>query len=173
MIPLRRINDDVHYARTDIVRFGAEEIRFVKHQAFASARGRARICAHRDPTDEIHEMLIALAQRGYVRPHRHEGRMESFHVVEGAADVVIFDDDGGVDQVIRLDLGDHGARFYRLGSPRFHTVLVRTDCFVVHEVTSGPFDPHGTAFAPWSPEDADSVGIAEFLADVERRLPAR
>lgn len=173
MIDLRRINDEVYYATSGVVRFGSDEIGFVKHRAAASPRRRARICAHLDEADSLHEMLIALAAGGYVRPHRHTRRAESFHVVEGAADVVLFDDAGGVEQVIRMGTAVGDARIYRLNAPRFHTVLVRSECFVVHEVTRGPFDPADTAFAAWAPAEGDGGGIASFLADLDSRVKER
>jgi len=173
VIAIRRINDEVFYAQDEIVCMGAAEIDFVKARAAESPRGRARICAHLDPTDGLHEMLIALSRSGYVRPHRHVGREESFHAVDGEADVVIFDDAGGVEQVIRIGTGKDDTRIYRLNAPRFHTVLVRTACFVVYEVTQGPFDQHGTVFAPWAPPEGDLNGIAEFLAKVDSWLKER
>ena len=173
MIDLRRINDDVYYATAGVVRFGADEIDFMKDRAAASPRGRARICAHPDPADVLHEMLIALCAGGYVRPHRHTHRAESFHVVEGEADVVLFDDAGSVEQVIRMGSGAGAARIYRLNTPRFHTVLVRSECFVVHEVTRGPFDPADTAFAAWAPAEGDGARVASFLADLDSRVKER
>ena len=173
MIALRRINDEVFYADAGIVRIGAAEMDFLRARASESPRGRARICAHLDPADGLHEMLIALSRDGYVRPHRHVGREESFHAVDGEADVVIFDETGRIEHVIHMGIGEDDTRIYRLNAPRFHTVLVRTPCFIVHEVTRGPFDPHGTVFAPWAPPEGDLAGIAAFLAKVDSRLKDR
>lgn len=170
MISLRRLNDDVFYADGGIVQLGREEICFVRERAASSPRGRARICVHLDPLDQLHEMLIALSRGGYVRPHKHRGREESFHAVDGEADVVIFDDNGGVDNVIHMGTSDEHTRIYRLNKPRFHTVLVRSACFIVHEVTRGPFDSNTTVFPPWAPPEDDVLGIAAFLADVDARL---
>jgi cupin fold WbuC family metalloprotein len=173
VIALRRVSDEVFYADAGIVRLGAAEIDFLRARAAESPRGRARICAHLDPADGLHEMLIALRRGGYVRPHRHVGREESFHAVDGEADVVIFDDMGGIEQVIPMGAGADDTRIYRLNTPRFHTVLVRTPCFIVHEVTRGPFDPDGTVFAPWTPPEGDTPGVAMFLAALESRLQER
>jgi hypothetical protein len=94
LMKIRKINDDVYYAEDAIVRWGPEEIEFVGRRASESPRGRARICAHQDAADRLHEMIIGLDRRGYVQPHKHRDRTESFHVFAGKADVVIFDEAG-------------------------------------------------------------------------------
>ena len=103
---LRRINDEVFVASGPIVRLGSEDVDFLKRQAGLNARGRARICAHGDNEDAIHEMVIAISSSSYIRPHRHIGKSESFHIVDGSVDVVMFDNDGGITDriVLRLDL---------------------------------------------------------------------
>jgi cupin fold WbuC family metalloprotein len=170
---LRKINDDVYYADEDVVRWGPEEIAFVRSRAAASPRRRARICGHLDASDRLHEMIIGLDRRGYVQPHKHRDRAESFQVFEGSADVVIFDDAGAVRDVVRLGDGPGELRYYRLNKPAFHTVLVRSPTFVVHETTLGPFDTADTEFAPWAPKEGESAKIAPFLERVERQLAER
>jgi len=166
----RRVNDEVLFADEAVVRVGPAEIELVKRQAAVSARRRARLCLHRDESEPVHEMLIALMATGYVRPHKHVGRGESFHVVEGVADVVLFDEAGVVTETIRLSAAGDGVRIYRLNESRFHTVLVRTPVFVVHETTAGPFERSDTEFASWAPEEGDAAAIASFLAGIERQL---
>lgn len=167
---IRRVTDEVFFADEAVARLGQAEIELVKQQAAISRRRRARLCLHRSETDAVHEMLIALGADGYVRPHRHLGRGESFHVVEGAADVVLFDDGGKVTERVRISTAGDGVRIYRLHESRFHTVLVRTPVFVVHETTSGPFDRGDTEFASWAPEEGDAAAIERFLVDVEAQL---
>jgi cupin fold WbuC family metalloprotein len=169
---LRKINDDVYYAEDAIVRWGPEEIEFVGRRAAESPRGRARICGHQDAADRLHEMIIGLDRRGYVQPHKHRDRTESFHVFAGMADVVIFDDAGAVCDVVRLGDRPSDLRYYRLNTSAFHTVLVRSPTFVVHETSLGPFDAAGTEFAAWAPKEGESEKIAAFVASVEREVAA-
>lgn len=166
----RRLNDEVLFADEAVVSIGPREIALVKELAEASVRRRARLCLHRAESDPVHEMLIALRADGYVRPHKHLGRGESFHVVEGAADVVLFDDAGRVVERVRLTVDGDGARLYRLNESRFHTVLVRTPVFVVHETTAGPFDRTDTVFASWAPAEGDDDAITQYLADLDTQL---
>ena len=162
---LARINDEVFVAGDAIVRIGDEEIAFLKRQAQASPRRRARICAHKSNEDALHEMVIVIAAASYIHPHRHVGKSESFHIVEGEVDVAVFDDDGRVSEVIRLGAPASGRSFYyRLSQSAFHTLLIRTDFLVVHEVTNGPFDRDRTVLAPFAPPE-DRVDEARAYMD--------
>lgn len=170
-MPLRKLNDEVYVADAAIVRLGSAEVAFVKRQALASPRRRARICAHASSEDALHEMLIAIHRDSYVRPHRHVGKAESFHVVEGAVDVAIFDEDGEVIEVVELGEAGSGREFYyRLSASAFHTLLIRTEFLVVHEVTTGPFDSTQTLPAPFAPAEADSDEARGYMARVSEAV---
>ena len=164
---LRRISDEVFVAPGPIVRLGSEDIDFLKRQAASNPRGRARICAHGDNEDAIHEMVIAISSSSYIRPHRHIGKSESFHIVDGCVDVVMFDDDGGITDVIELGDRNSGRNFfYRLSESRFHTLVSRTDVLVIHEVTNGPFDRDRTIFAPFAPAEDQIERAREYMSEV-------
>ena len=134
-------------------------------------RGRVRFCAHPNLDDPIHEMLIALSRAVYIRPHSHPGKSESFHAIEGEADVVIFNDQGDIDNVIRMGAYSSARVFYyRLRSPLFHTVVVRSDVFVVHETTHGPFRPEDTVFAPWAPEETTCSAVEAYVKNLDKKI---
>jgi cupin fold WbuC family metalloprotein len=149
---------------TDVVLFGLDQVADLKAQALASPLKRARICLHGSTADAIQEMIIALHRSGYVQPHRHPGRTESFHVLDGLLTVILFDDSGTV--VRRLPLGPPGsarAVVYRQNASLWHTVLVESEFAVVHETVGGPFDPARTEFAPWSPPPGDEISARAFI----------
>lgn len=162
---LRRVNDEVYVADEPIVRFGSDEVALVKEQALRSPRRRARICAHTSNDDALHEMLIAISRESYIHPHRHVGKAESFHIVEGRVDVAIFDDAGALTDVVSLGDPASGRQFYyRLSTSPFHTLVIRTDLLVVHEVTSGPFDRSRTVLAPFAPPEDRGDEVREYIA---------
>jgi cupin fold WbuC family metalloprotein len=170
---LRKASEEVFIADEDIVRLGPPEIALVKAQALASPRRRARICAHPGPEDRLHEMLIAICGDSYIHPHRHFGKAESFHIVEGLVDVVMLAPSGEVDEVIELGgPGSGRALYYRVSTPLFHTLLIRTPLLVVHEVTSGPFDRAQTESAAFAPAEGDRDATARYMADLDRRAQA-
>jgi cupin fold WbuC family metalloprotein len=162
---------EVRYATDAIVVLDGADVAGLKHAAAENARRRIRLCAHHSVDDRLHEMLIVHTNDTYVRPHKHVGKSESFHVVEGEVDVVVFDEDGGVTEVIRMGPFASGHPFYyRIAEPLFHTLLIRSDVLVFHETTPGPFRRTDTVFAPWAPEDGDAVAVRRYLADLETRL---
>ena len=163
MTGIRFASAEVLVAAGGVVRVRAADVAEVVARGTRSPRKRARLCAHPTPTDALHEMLICLARGTYVRPHRHAGKSESFHIIEGELDVVLFDDAGAVCEVIPMGPYPSGqAFFYRLMEPCFHTVLVKTPHALFHETTNGPFDPADTEFAEWAPPEG-SAAVDEFL----------
>jgi cupin fold WbuC family metalloprotein len=90
--------------------------------------------------------------------------VESFHIIEGSADVVFFDDNGRVTGVVSL--GDYmsGRCFYcRLDNDIFHTLLIHSDHIVFHETTTGPFNRASTVFAQWSPAEEETQTVIMYL----------
>ena len=166
---LRKINDEVFIAQDPIARMGPTEVEFLKTQATVNERHRARICAHKSNDDSLHEMIIGISSRSYIHPHKHLGKSESFHIVEGSVDVVIFDESGQITDLI--ELGDHTTRrlfFYRLAQPAFHTLLLNTDFLVVHEVTGGPFLRENTMLAPWAPVEQNIAAAVDYIDGVRQ-----
>lgn len=168
---LRKVNDEVFIADAAIVEVDDADVALLKRQALASPRGRSRICAHRTGEDALHEMIIAISRGSYIHPHRHFGKSESFHVVEGSLDVAIFRDDGALEAVVPMGVPGSGRRFfYRLDDRRYHTLCIRTPVVVIHEVTNGPFDPALTEMAPFAPAEADRARASEYMAQVAERV---
>lgn len=170
---LRKINDEVFIAEDAIVRLGGEEIAFLKQQARISPRKRARICAHKTNDDALHEMMIVISADSYIHPHRHVGKSESFHIVEGEVDVAVFDNDGQLTEVIQLGEPASGRCFYyRLSESAFHTLLIRSDFLIVHEVTNGPFDRDRTVLADFAPAEEQGEEAKSYMRRVSGMVDA-
>jgi glucose-6-phosphate isomerase len=153
------------FADEDVIEVAGERLAWLKEQARHAALGRARICLHRNLDEQIQEMVIAFLRDSYVRPHRHVGTRESFHIIEGLLSVVFFDDEGNVTR--RLNMGPVGSGrpfLYRLSADLWHTVLPESDEVVIHETTLGPFRRDRTEYPAWAPEDGDPSGITQFAA---------
>lgn len=163
---------EVFYSRSPLVALGDDGIERLKRQALTNPRLRSRLCAHAGKNDPLHEMVIVHHRDVYVRPHRHHARSESVHVMEGEADLVLFDEDGEVTTVVPL--GAHGggrAAFCRIPAEIFHTLVFHSEWFVFHETISGPFDPTRSSFAPWAPPDGPEG--ERFRSGLDKRLAAR
>jgi cupin fold WbuC family metalloprotein len=169
---LRELTSEVWVADEPLVQVSPQEIALLKERIPLTPRGRIRLCAHGGDQDALHEMFLALARDTYIRPHKHPGKCESLHVIEGVADLVIFDEDGNVRQVVPLGDPRSGRPFYyRLSQPWFHTLLIHSDVLVVHETTNGPFRAGETVLAPWAPAEGEPAvsGFRSKLAeDVDR-----
>ena len=160
---LLKNSEEVYYAADEIAVFSQAHVDFLKSNMHNSKTGRIRICAHKSPEDMIHEMLIIIDGKSYIRPHKHIGKPESFHVIEGAIDVVLFDEEGNTVDVIKLcSRGSGNGIFYRLSKPQFHAVLVNSDHAIIIETTQGPFNKEDTIFAPWSP-DEDHIEVSKYI----------
>jgi cupin fold WbuC family metalloprotein len=157
----------------DIVCVRADDLLMVKDMADGSALRRARICAHKDICDTVHEMIIVMLKDSYVAPHRHANKTESFHIIEGRLHVVVFDEAGEITQVIAMtDYASGGVFFYRLPENRYHTVLPVTDRVVFHECTSGPFDKNKSVNAPFSPDESDPAVVRSYVENLIERIKA-
>lgn len=165
------LNPEVLYTKVPITTADRSDIDVFKRLSSQNARQRVRLCAHGSPDDRLHEMLIVHERGAYVRPHKHPGKSESTHIIEGLVDVVVFDDDGQIERVIRM--GDYASGrtfYYRMAIPVFHTLIIRSDVLVFHETTNGPFDRGDTVFAQWAPQDSDVDLISTFMASLDDKV---
>jgi cupin fold WbuC family metalloprotein len=171
MTETRALAADLLVASDTVVRLAADDVDSIRQRGIRSTRKRARLCAHNSHSDALHEMIICLARGTYVRPHRHPGKSESFHMIDGELDVVLFEPDGAIREVLHLAPYHSGDLFfYRLNEPCFHTVIPRSPTVLFHETTNGPFDPTDTEFAEWAP--SESEGAEGYLEDLRRRIHA-
>jgi cupin fold WbuC family metalloprotein len=166
-------SSEVFLAEGPIAAVGQAELATLKAAVRASAKRRARINAHPDGEDALHEMIIAIDATSYIRPHKHPGKSEAFHIIEGEVDIVVFDDDGGINRIVPLG-APGGARpfYYRMSTTFFHTLIIRSDLLIVHEVTNGPFRPSATVFAEFAPDDHETEEAEAYQAALVQRVAA-
>jgi cupin fold WbuC family metalloprotein len=163
---------DVYSAPGPIASIGQKEIEYLRSELKGNVKGRVRINLHPDNTDTLHEMFIAIRPDSYIRPHKHPNKSEAFHIVYGEVDIVIFKDCGSIQQIVPLAAGSSSKAFYyRMSKPFFHTLMVKSDLLVVHEITNGPFESHGTDFATFAPsEDASLNNIVAWQKQLSDRV---
>lgn len=167
----KQFNEEVYYVEDSIIKVSGSDIALLKKQALITQRKRIRLCTHKSIDDEIHEMLIVHVRDTYIRPHKHLSKPESFHVIEGRADVIIFDDNGNLIEVIQMGEYASGLPFYyRLPEPLFHTLLIQSDILVFHEITKGPFKRSDTIIAPWAPDDNNEPDYKAFLNTLKKKI---
>lgn len=153
MIKFFKESDEVLYPKEKFVIMTKNDLSLLKKLANQNIRQRVRFCAHENVNDDLHEMFVVHTKNCFVRPHFHINKPESLYVIEGYADLLIFNSAGIVKKVMRLsnDLDD-GNMFYRLQEGTIHMLIIKSDYFIFHEVTKGPFNREDTVFPSWAPE---------------------
>ena len=169
----KKYNEEVFYTKESIICVNQEIIDFLKAKASNNLRKRARLCTHLGIDDVLHEMLIVHFKGTYVQPHKHIGKSESFHMIEGALGVVIFDDTGKILQVIHMGEPSSGLMFYyRLSESYFHSVIPLTETVVFHETTNGPFKREDMISAPWAPREEEAEEAEIYFKSILPQLGA-
>lgn len=165
----KQINDEVYYCSESNINLGLNEIRWLIKKAGTNSRKRARICMHSDTEHSLHEMIIVHHRNVYVRPHYHNKKTESFHILAGEADIVIFSSLGQVVDV--MSVGDYGSgkTFYcRLPEGCYHSMIVYSETFVVHEITGGPFIRTQTFFPEWAPSEEEEENVGKYQTELTK-----
>ncbi len=162
---------EVFFVKSNVVKLQRDNMEMLKQKTAENERKRCRICAHKNAQDVVHEMLITLANGTYIRPHRHKDKSESFHIIEGTAKIVLFDDLGNILDVI--EMGDYSSGktfFYRINDSTYHTVIITSPFLIFHETTKGPFDKGDTEFSSWSPDESSKKESLNFMWEVQKKL---
>jgi len=164
---LYKKSGEVLVCTDEIIGLEQSALQAVKNLADQSPKMRARICAHKDSGATIQEMIIVIRRGSYIAPHRHENKCESFHLIEGSADIVVFEENGDIRKVIQFC--KERAFYYRLDSTLFHTIIVRSERIIFHEVTNGPFVANATEYAGFAPKEG-TEGIPSYMALVDQQV---
>ncbi len=130
---------------------------------------------HSGPEDNPHRFLNVMLAGTYIRPHRHlePPKSETFLVLEGTADVIVFDDHGAVTARYRLGLESAEGRIWGIDLPPgvWHTILPRSERVVCFEVKPGPWLPStDKEFADWAPAEGDPSAAA-YCRDLTIECP--
>ena len=99
---MHQLSEEVFYPDEKIVKVDHQDIVMLKEKGLMNKRQRSRLCDHNEVGDTLHEMLIIHTKDTYVRPHKHLNKSESFHIVEGSLNVILFDEEGQITDVIQM-----------------------------------------------------------------------
>ena len=108
-----------------------KDINYLVKRALKSKRKRYRFCLHENTNHLTQEMIICFNGFTYIRPHRHlSKRSESYHMIKGSMDVYLFNNNGKVKDIIRLNANKSDKNsifFYKLSKSIFHTIYPRSN----------------------------------------------
>ncbi len=153
MDKFKKINDEVYYFNNTYKFITNEDINFIKQRAKENSSQKCRLCTHDNENELFQEMFIVHTNSYFVRPHFHKDKSESLHVIEGEADLYIFNKNGDI--IDKKKLGNESSKniyYYRINKEIIHTLVINSDYFVFKETTTGPFKKNLMIFPEWSPE---------------------
>jgi cupin fold WbuC family metalloprotein len=165
---------EVFYARPGLVCAGAETVAWLIDRARNRPTHKARLCLHASPQSPVHDMIIVHGRDTYVRPHRHKLHGETLTVLQGEATAVLFDENGRINDLIRMQPIDAGGvALYRMPADLYHSLVIESEWLVFHETCQGPFDRANAEFAPWSPAPGDALEAQQFLGTLRAGICAQ
>ncbi len=162
---------ETHGLHSMIKTITAEMLAGLSQQARSAERRRAHLNVHDSLEAPVQRLFIAMEPGTYIRPHRHPqaNKWEFFLLVEGEIDLLVFDDDGVLQQ--RTVLSASRARAVELQPGTWHTYVSQAEGTVVLEVKEGPYLPTpGEDFAPWAPAE-NSAAAGDLLAWLQQAQP--
>ena len=161
------INPEVYHSKENFFSLSKEDINKLINLAKNNPRNRVRYCSHSSSQDTLHEMFIVHPKDAYVRPHKHIDKIESMLVISGEVDYIMFDDNGNIDNVVKMGDFESTKPFYQtIRKDKFHTLMIKSEWLVFLEVTQGPFIKEDTIFAEWSPREDESNQVKKFLKKI-------
>ena len=164
-------NGEVYHSKENFFSISKEDIDKLINLAKKTSRNRVRFCSHSSDQESLHEMFIVHPKDAYVRPHKHLNKIESMLVIDGEVDYIMFDDNGEIDEVVKM--GDYKSKnfFYQtIRKDKFHTLVIKSDWLVFLEITQGPFKKEDTLFADWSPRETESNKVKKFMMKISEGL---
>lgn len=136
-------------------------------EASASPRRRSHQNWHDPDADTVQRFLVHMQAGTYVRPHCHtqQQRVETTLLLDGGADLILFDETGTVIKRVELSAGGD-QRGVELAPGDWHSFHV-PDRATLFEVKQGPYDPAlDKCFAQWAPPEDSKLAarMQQFLA---------
>lgn len=169
---IRRETDKTFYTDSLTTKVGQEVIDWLKSKAATNDSLSVRLCTHQNKDDHMpHEMLIVHLKGAYVRPHKHIAKSESFHFIEGFAEVVILDDKGKIFDVVSMGAyGSDQIFYYRIPENYYHTLVIHSDVLIFHESTRGPHKKEETVYASWAPDGSNDDENIRYMKELRESV---
>ena len=161
-------NPEVYHSKESFFSLNKDDINKLINLAKQTPRNRVRFCSHSSDQDTLHEMFIVHPKDAYVRPHKHLDKIESMLVIDGEVDYIMFDDNGKVDNAVKMGDFETKKPFYQtIRQDTFHMLIIKSEWLVFLEITNGPFEKGKTIYAEWSPEESDTLSVETFLNKIK------
>jgi len=137
----------------------------LSREAAESDRLRKNLNMHDDYADPCQRLFNAMEPGTYIRPHRHINpiKAECFMAVRGKMALVVFDDEGMLEQIVPFGDGCD-VKAIELSAGQWHSLLVLESGSIFFETKPGPYAPLSDKdFASWAPPE-DSPDADKYVA---------
>lgn len=139
--------DNILYPSDPILSMGMQEITFLKDRATASRHQYIRLAMTPDPSQKLQEHFSVYQQNSQAQPRKNTRHDTSIHILEGMAEIRVFNDTGEVKEKFKLgDMGSDHPFYIRIPLNTLYAIAPGTGTLVTHEAMSAP--PSGDLQAP-------------------------
>ena len=164
------MNKHVDFSNEDIVIIRHSQLKqFVFQSASNTDNHKYRFCMHDSPNNALQEMFIVRSKGDYCRPDRHSQISESHMLMCGEEAVILFDDEGQIQDIIFLSK-EKDVLAYRINAPVYHMTVTLSDWAIDYEVKPGPFTQDMNEFPDWAPKNDEHEKIEEFMGYITREI---
>jgi cupin fold WbuC family metalloprotein len=166
-----RQTDEVFRTKPGVVSVSRADLEYMRSEANRTVNKRICLCVHQSDKDQLHEMFGVYTHKTFFGDKLHFGKDKSLHILEGEADLIIFDEVGNIRDLVQLgDRTKDKNIFVRVPQGVTYSLIVRSEYLIVHEATSGPFNREETLWADWSPLDSELPALKVHQQHLEMRL---
>lgn len=147
-------------SKTPPLEIDAGTLRALAHRAASHPRKRLNLNIHKDYSASIQRFVNLIHRDSYIRPHKHvqEGLWEMFCLIQGAIDILLFDEQGRL--LSRHCLRQNATRILEITASSYHCLVSHEDNGTLLEVKPGPYQPENDKiFAPWSLEEGNTNAV--------------
>ena len=162
----------VDFSEGSIVKVNTKDlICFQQYAQTNTKKKQYRLCLHNSPESELNEMFICRCREDYSRPERHPN-VETHIIIEGREAVVLFSEDGEIEDVFLLDKSG-GYLAYRINERLYHFTLVLSEKAIDYEVKAGPFIKENTEYPQWAPNGRDEYENEQFINTIRKKIESK
>jgi len=143
-----------------------EEVSLYFEKANNSIRHREPKILHQKG-DYLNRVFNFILSDSYMHPHMHpsEEKIEKMYLIEGSFALTLFDDFGGLTDVIILEEGQ--CEEVQVPAFTWHTYIMLSDRVIIYETMEGFYNPNTWKnLAPWAPDEG-TVEAIQYLNDLK------
>ena len=152
MLKVKKESSKVLYLNQPLAIIEKKYLNYLKKMANRNKEKIIRLCLHKNKKENVHEMIIYHPKNYFVRPHMHPKNSESMLILKGEIDVIIFNKNGKIKNIIKMgDINSGKPFYYKLQKKTYHTLLIKSNYSIFFEISEGAFSKNKNYYPKWAP----------------------